>query len=69
MLQFLAACGIYNSGEEDQGISLVQFYSSYGHHLRSLRAPGLGVSCLAWEGSGLRIALAVESFVYFASIR
>lgn len=68
-LQFLAACGVLNNNDQNQNIALVQFYSAHGHHLRSLRAPGLAVSCLTWEGSGLRMALAVESFIYFASIR
>lgn len=27
------------------------------------------MSGVAWEGGGLRIALAVESFIYFANIR
>ena len=40
-----------------------------GQHLRTLRVPGSGVSALAWEKGGLRIALAVESFVYFANVQ
>lgn len=31
--------------------------------------PGLSVNALAWERGGLRIALAVESFVYFANVQ
>ncbi|KAI8474040.1 MAG: intraflagellar transport protein [Monoraphidium minutum] len=59
---------------------LVQFYSSSGEHLNTLRvpappggaagaaAPG-GLSGAAWEGGGLRVALAVEAAVLFASVR
>lgn len=38
-------------------------------HLRTLKIPGHEVSALAWEGRSLRIALAVDSFIYFANIR
>jgi hypothetical protein len=40
-----------------------------GEHLRTLRVPGTGISGLSWEGNGLRLALAVDSFVYFANVR
>lgn len=38
-------------------------------HLRSLKVPGREISALAWEAKSLRIALAVDSFIYFANIR
>ena len=31
--------------------------------------PGGGIHGLSWEGSGLRIGLAVDSFIYFANVR
>ena len=31
--------------------------------------PGKQISACAWEGGSLRIALAVDSFIYFANIR
>lgn len=31
--------------------------------------PGSSISCCVWEGGSLRVALAVDSFVYFANIR
>ncbi len=37
--------------------------------MRTLRVPGTGINALAWEKGGLRIALAVESFVYFANVQ
>jgi WD repeat-containing protein 35 len=48
---------------------MVQFYSPYGQHLRTLKVPGGGIQALSWEGGSLRVALAVESFIYFANIR
>ncbi|KAI8923680.1 hypothetical protein BC831DRAFT_436905 [Entophlyctis helioformis] len=37
--------------------------------LRSLKVPGKKISSISWEYDGLRIALAVDSFIYFANIR
>ena len=49
----------------------VQFYTPQGKHLRTLKVPGAGdgVRSLTWEGGGLRLALAVDSFIYFANLR
>lgn len=41
----------------------------YFQHLRTLKVPGKQVSALSWEGGGLKIGLAVDSFIYFANIR
>ena len=48
---------------------MVQFYSPTGQHLRTLKVPGAGISAFSWEGGSLRIALAVDSFIYFANLR
>ncbi|CAG9828348.1 unnamed protein product [Diabrotica balteata] len=63
----LAICGRQFS--EDKQVNLVQFYSPFGEHLRTLKVPGNSISCCVWEGGSLRVALAVDSFVYFANIR
>lgn len=34
-----------------------------------MKIPGREITALAWEGRSLRIALAVDSFIYFANIR
>jgi WD repeat-containing protein 35 len=47
----------------------VQFYDSRGRHLRNLKIPGSGIRELSWEGSGLRLVMAVDSFMYFANVR
>jgi WD repeat-containing protein 35 len=47
----------------------VNILPNAGQHLRTLRVPGTGINALAWEKGGLRIALAVESFVYFANVQ
>lgn len=38
-------------------------------HIRSLKIPGKEITSLSWEGKSLRIALSVDSFIYFANIR
>ena len=66
----LAGTQVTKVGSGDtREISMVQFYSPWGRHLRTLKVPGAGISALSWEGSGLRIALAVDSYIYFANIR
>jgi WD repeat-containing protein 35 len=68
----LAVSGVQtakNSAGEEKLLSVVQFYTSSGHFLRFLKVPGKAISALSWEHNGLRIALAVDSFIYFANIR
>ncbi|KAL0485363.1 WD repeat-containing protein [Acrasis kona] len=60
---------VANEPEVKSPSSIVQFYTPYGHHLKSLKVPGTNISSLSWEGTGLRIALAVDVFVYFANVR
>jgi WD repeat-containing protein 35 len=53
----------------DRAVVVTQFFSNMGVHLRTLRVPGTLCGGVAWEGNGLRIALAVDSFIYFANVR
>lgn len=41
----------------------------FKQHLRTLKVPGKQMTGVAWEGGGLRIGLAVDSYLYFANIR
>lgn len=47
----------------------IQFYTPYGMNRRSLKVPGGPLEGIAWEGNGLRIAMAVGSHIFFASVR
>ena len=47
----------------------VHFFSPLGQRLCTLRVPGSGVKSLSWEGKGLRLALAVDQYIYFANVR
>jgi len=53
----------------DREVGVVQFYAPSGQHLRTLRVPGLNLRSISWEGNGLRLALAVDSHIFFANIR
>eukprot|EP00928_Gymnodinium_smaydae_P071095 TRINITY_DN54772_c0_g1_i1.p1 TRINITY_DN54772_c0_g1~~TRINITY_DN54772_c0_g1_i1.p1 ORF type:complete len:1239 (-),score=345.63 TRINITY_DN54772_c0_g1_i1:123-3839(-) len=53
----------------DREIGVVQFYAPGGQHLRTLRVPGSNLRSISWEGNGLRLALAVDSHIFFANIR
>lgn len=45
------------------------FFVVFKQHLRTLKVPGKQMTGVAWEGGGLRIGLAVDSYLYFANIR
>jgi WD repeat-containing protein 35 len=47
----------------------IDIFLFYLKRLRVLKIPGNQVSALSWEGKSLRIAVAVDSFIYFANIR
>ncbi|KAA0156222.1 hypothetical protein FNF29_01012 [Cafeteria roenbergensis] len=64
----LAVAGANTSGA-GSGTPYVQFYDSRGRHLRNLKLPGRGVRSLTWEGTGLRLAMAVDCFIFFANVR
>ncbi|XP_051471912.1 WD repeat-containing protein 35 isoform X3 [Apus apus] len=65
----LAVAGSLKAASPDKDVNIVQFYTPFGEHLRTLKVPGKQISALSWEGSGLKIALAVDSYIYFANIR
>lgn len=65
----LAIAGAQKISGQDKEINCVQFYNPLGEHLRTLKVPGKEINSLSWEGGSLRIALAVDSFIYFANIR
>ncbi|XP_053141283.1 WD repeat-containing protein 35 isoform X2 [Hemicordylus capensis] len=65
----LAIAGFQKVATQEKDLNIVQFYTPFGEHLRTLKVPGNQMSALSWEGGGLKIALAVDSFIYFANIR
>ncbi|XP_031567757.1 WD repeat-containing protein 35-like isoform X2 [Actinia tenebrosa] len=65
----LAVAGSQRAVTQDKDVNVVQFYTPEGEHLRTLKVPGKQITSACWEGGSLRIALAVDSFIYFANIR
>ncbi|XP_066559744.1 WD repeat-containing protein 35 isoform X2 [Amia ocellicauda] len=65
----LAVAGSQRAVSQDKDVNVVQFYTPFGEHLRTLKVPGKQMTAVSWEGAGLRIGLAVDSFIYFANIR
>lgn len=47
----------------------MQFYTPFGEHMRTLRVQGKSLTAVAWELGSLRLALTVDHFIYFASVR
>ncbi|XP_055618976.1 WD repeat-containing protein 35 [Toxorhynchites rutilus septentrionalis] len=64
----IAVCGM-KTNLNDKETNQVLFYTPYGVHIRTLKIPGKEITSLSWEGKSLRIALSVDSFIYFANIR
>uniref|UniRef100_A0A7N6BEQ9 WD repeat-containing protein 35 n=1 Tax=Anabas testudineus TaxID=64144 RepID=A0A7N6BEQ9_ANATE len=65
----LAVAGCLRASNVEKEVNVVQFYTPFGEHLRTLKVHGKQMTGVSWEGGGLRIALAVDSYIYFANIR
>ncbi|XP_068194364.1 WD repeat-containing protein 35 isoform X1 [Antennarius striatus] len=65
----LAVAGSLRASNLEKEFNVVQFYTPFGEHLRTLKVPGKQMTGVSWEGGGLRIGLAVDSYIYFANIR
>ncbi|XP_011196664.1 WD repeat-containing protein 35 [Zeugodacus cucurbitae] len=65
----LSVCGTLIDYSTSKESNQVNFYSPFGQLIRILKVPGNEISSLSWEGKSLRIAMAVDSFIYFANIR
>ena len=67
----LAVTGSQTSHSKDSSktVNMIKFFDATGHYLRNIRVPGESISAMAWEGSGLRLSLIVDSFIFFANIR
>ncbi|KAK2578200.1 hypothetical protein KPH14_011656 [Odynerus spinipes] len=68
MLAVTGMMPFLTNGETKDG-NAIQFYTPFGEHIRTLKIPGREVTACAWEGGSLRVALSVDSHIYFANIR
>jgi len=65
----LAIAGSQSNIQQDKQINVVQFFNVFGEALYTLKVPGREITSLDWEKASLRLALAVDSHLYFANIR
>uniref|UniRef100_A0A8D8YR04 WD repeat-containing protein 35 n=1 Tax=Cacopsylla melanoneura TaxID=428564 RepID=A0A8D8YR04_9HEMI len=65
----VAVAGTTKLQGESKPSNVIQFFSSKGEHIRSLKLPGTELSSCAWGPGSLRICLSIDSFIYFANIR
>lgn len=50
-------------------VNQVLFFSAIGSLLRTLKVPGNSITSISWDGLSLRLAMTVDSFIFFANIR
>jgi WD repeat-containing protein 35 len=55
--------------ESDNKRNFVKFYNQFGEIVQTLKIPGKDIYSCSWEKESLRIALAVDSYIFFANIR
>ncbi|XP_054168893.1 WD repeat-containing protein 35-like [Oppia nitens] len=55
--------------ETDNKRNYIKFYNQSGDLIQSMRVPGKEIYGSSWERESLRIALAVDSYIFFANIR
>ncbi|EEB10935.1 WD-repeat protein, putative [Pediculus humanus corporis] len=65
----IAVVGTMILPNEHKENNVIQFFNPYGEHIRTLKVPGENVTSCEWEGNSLRVALSVDSHIYFANIR
>ncbi|KAI9557994.1 hypothetical protein GHT06_014747 [Daphnia sinensis] len=47
----------------------INFYSPQGKLIRTMKLPGHQITGLSWEGFSLRLAFAIDSFIYLAQVK
>ena len=55
--------------KDDKETNIVQFYTPWGQHLKTLKVPGKKLASVNWEGNGLRLVITIDSLIYFANLR
>ena len=63
----LAIGGIHTVNDKES--NLIQFFTPFGQHLKTLKVPGNKLKSISWEGNSLRLVIAIDSLIYFAIMR
>jgi WD repeat-containing protein 35 len=67
--KMLSSASVSTRNEKTPNTNIVKFFDNQGKFIRALRIPGENIKEVSWEGGDLRLALAVDSYIYFANIR
>ena len=65
----LAIAGRSASESPGPNQNAIHFYSAIGTRIRTMKLPGNQVSGIAWEGFSLRLAFAIDSYIYLAQVK
>lgn len=66
----LAVTGMrpFHTNGESKDSNIVQFYTPFGEHIRTLKIPGREVTCCSWDGASLNVAVTADSQIFIANI-
>ncbi|XP_022697490.1 WD repeat-containing protein 35-like [Varroa jacobsoni] len=65
----IAVIGRLLQTREPDKKNIIKLFSNQGQYLHTLVVPGTQITGCTWEGSGLRLAVSVDSFIYFVNVR
>ena len=65
----LAVAGRLTLASPGPNQNAIHFYTATGQLMRVMKLPGNQMSGLAWEGHSLRLALAIDSYIYLAQVK
>lgn len=56
-------------GEDGTRKNYLKLYTNEGDMLQMVKVPGSEISDCSWDRSGLKLALAVDTYIFFASVK
>jgi WD repeat-containing protein 35 len=65
----LAIAGRSSDSNPGPNQNNINFYTPLGKLIRTMKLPGNQIAGLSWEGHSLRLAFAIDSFIYLAQVK
>jgi WD repeat-containing protein 35 len=65
----LAIAGRSSDSNPGPNQNSINFYTPLGKLIRTMKLPGNQIAGLSWEGHSLRLAFAIDSFIYLAQVK
>ncbi|OQR74556.1 WD repeat domain 35 [Tropilaelaps mercedesae] len=65
----IAVIGRLLQAREPDRKNVIKLFSNQGQYLHTLVVPGKHITGCTWEGTGLRLAVSVDSYIYFVNVR